>query len=483
MERMARGFSDGYGALLRSADAVRDAPPVSEQVVQRIWFDRVYSEHGLKTQSGRAVRVVSPGWWNRQDGPDFRSAQLLIGGRAVTGDVEVHVAPGAWEQHGHHRDPGYDDVALEVVLDDAAGRPLARTSKGRAIPRLALAPHLERDLHDLAETLMAGEPGSTEPLVPGRCGARLQELGPEAGIRMLEWAGEWRMLAKARRLRDRMDQAGDDQALYEAAFEACGYSRYKRQFGTLARHLPYDRARQLTRRDPRLVEAALLHIGGLLPEASDAAAAPDHLEALQELRAAELAGLRSAGLPWERGGVRPINYPERRIAGFALFISRTAQAGLAASLSAAWEREQPRATRAAFEGMFPPALGFWATRCTWTGKPLPRPVAPIGAGRVRAIIGNVFIPFALADARRRRDRIREERVFTLYAQLPKEPDNRIVKAMIPRFFGAAKPPRLGFRAQQGLLQLYADWCELNPSCANCRIPTLLAQGGPAGPAK
>ena len=287
------------------------------------------------------------------------------------------------------------------------------------------------------------------------------------------------MLAKARRLRDRMDQAGDEQAVYEAAFEACGYSRYKRQFGTLARHLPYDRARQLTRRDPRLLEAALLHIGGLLPEPSEGAVAPSYLEALQELRAAELSGLRSAGLPWDRGGVRPINYPERRIAGFALFISRTAQAGLAASLDAAWDAERPRATRSAFEAMFPPALGFWATRCTWTGKTLPMAVAPIGAGRVRSIIGNVFIPFALADARRRRDRTREERVFGLYARLPKEPDNRIVKAMIPRFFGAAKPPRLGFRAQQGLLQLYTDWCELNPSCENCRIPTLLAQGGAA----
>jgi hypothetical protein len=76
---------------------------------------------------------------------------------------------------------------------------------------------------------------------------------------------------------------------------------------------------------------------------------------------------------------------------------------------------------------------------------------------------------ALALARRSRDRVREDQVFTFFAKLPAESENQVIKAMLPRLFGETKPPRLDFRMQQGLLQLYFDWCEPNPSCRGCSV--------------
>mgnify|MGYP003520372778 CR=1 FL=1 len=72
---------------------------------------------------------------------------------------------------------------------------------------------------------------------------------------------------KMRAIRERMDWAGADQAVYEAVLYACGFSKFKQHFRAVARHLPYDRARQLSQQDPMLLECAFLQIAGLLPDA------------------------------------------------------------------------------------------------------------------------------------------------------------------------------------------------------------------------
>ncbi len=45
----------------------------------------------LRTNSGDRVVVIDPGVPNRDSGPDFQNAMLLIGGVAVKGDVEIHL--------------------------------------------------------------------------------------------------------------------------------------------------------------------------------------------------------------------------------------------------------------------------------------------------------------------------------------------------------------------------------------------------------
>ena len=66
-------------------------------------------------------------------------------------------------------------------------------------------------------------------------------------------------------------------------------------------------------------------------------------------------------------------------------------------------------------------------------------------------------------------RRREERAFEFFAKLPAESDNQILKAMLPRLFGHGAAPKLDFCLQQGILQLYYDWCEPNPSCQGCSV--------------
>src|SRR5690606_33569088 len=106
----------------------------------------------------------------------------------------------------------------------------------------------------------------------------------------------------------------------------------------LARALPCERAYQLARQEPHLLEAALLHLGRLLP-AGDAAVAelPPHGQRLAALRAEHLPTLRALAVAWPLAGVRPNNYPERRLAGLAGFLGRVATRGLARTLENCWQ--------------------------------------------------------------------------------------------------------------------------------------------------
>ncbi|NIA13566.1 MAG: DUF2851 family protein [Nitrospiraceae bacterium] len=472
-QRHSLTFSEDYGRFRVLRDTVREgaAEPISETILQCVWYDQLFAAEGLRTGDGQNLRVLSPGWWNRSEGPDFQGAQIEFGGRLRTGDVEIHFTHGAWTQHGHHLDSRYDNVMLVVVLEDTPPRKPPVSSQFVRLATCSLGPVLEADLITLADRVTVDEyPFETESAT-GVCATHAKSHGPGEMLRLAELAGEWRMLNKARAMRERMERVGADQAVYEAFLSACGFSRYKQHFRAIAHQFHYDRVRQLGRQDALLLEAGLLQIAGLLPGAlPPGTGATPHFARLRFHRNRRLSGLKSLPLNWSRTGVRPNNYPERRLAGAARFLARSAREGLVDTLDRVWQANlKPLDRRRRFEALFPGPMGFWASHCTWTGKKMSNPIAPLGAGRIRSIIGNVFVPAALAIARQKRNRPFEERVLEFFRRLPKEPDNHVLMRMVPRVLGGEPRPRLDFRLQQGLLQIYQDWCEANPSCRNCSV--------------
>ena len=473
-------FSEKYGRIRALQSTAREEPPVPESVVQCVWYDQLFAEEHLRTASGRGLKVLWPGWWNHGAGPDFKGAQIEFDGQPVVGDVEIHLAHGDWKGHKHHLDARYDHVCLVVVLQPEAPTAPPITSQGDRIPTLLLPLFLEEDIRTLADALPIDDYPALSRASAGQCAALSERSGPAQIMGLLALAGEWRTLTRARALRERMERVGPDQAIYEAFLSACGFGPFKVSFRTIARQFPYERVRQLASQDPLLSEAALLQIAALLPDALPAGTgAVPHFARLSALRRDKLAGLKRLPLTWRGTGLRPINYPERRLAGAARFLRRTAAEGLTNALESVWQQDlTPLGRRRVLEDFFPKAMGFWAAHCTWTGKRLKTPCAPLGPGRVRSIIGNVFVPAALALARQHKDRLREERVLEFFSVLPKEPDNRILKTMTPRLLGRTESPRLNFRAQQGLLQLYGDWCESNPSCTNCTVMRFMLSSCP-----
>ena len=103
--------------VIRDAESNYVPIPISERLVQCIWYDQRLKLDSLQTTDGRRVRVIFQGWWNLEAGPDFRHATIQFDDEPEhTGNVEVHLRAEDWHHHGHERDPQFNDVVLHVVL-------------------------------------------------------------------------------------------------------------------------------------------------------------------------------------------------------------------------------------------------------------------------------------------------------------------------------------------------------------------------------
>src|SRR5690606_4932805 len=98
-------------------------------------------------------KVFDPGQWNAEAGPDFRSADIAIGGQRCRGDIEIHVHASDWDRHGHQNDFDYNGVLLHVVLFADDNRTADDLHNGNVAPRLALEDFLEPDLETIRMTL------------------------------------------------------------------------------------------------------------------------------------------------------------------------------------------------------------------------------------------------------------------------------------------------------------------------------------------
>ena len=106
-----------------------------EQLLHYVWKYRLYGAASLQTTEGVALSVIDPGIANRDAGPDFFNAKIVVDGTLWAGSVEIHDRASDWLRHHHDQDKAYDGVILHVV--GVADIPIARTN-GEPIPMLVL---------------------------------------------------------------------------------------------------------------------------------------------------------------------------------------------------------------------------------------------------------------------------------------------------------------------------------------------------------
>ncbi len=499
-------FTDAYRRLMERLESVEEpcAGPygvVDEKAVQAVWFGG-HMKRVLATEDGRRLEVLNPGAWNAEAGPDFREAELILEGRGrVQGDVEAHVRAGDWRRHGHHKDPRYDAVVLHVCLHNDTERKFVVNSQGRRIAQLCAGRHLDRDWAELRAALEEEDwPGESESDA-GPCRRRIAESGlGDAWIgRLLDWAGDERMLAKARRFGAALDKAPFDQALYEGLMEGLGYKNNAAPFLQLARTvtLDYLRRRALSREPAsaraEAAQAAWFGAGGLLPEA-DAADWDDETRAYagrlrgywEEMRS-DFARRIMDARAWRLAGSRPVNSPPRRLAAMSRLLAEGADAGLGRRVLECFEAgagaSRGRAVRRALEEWLTSCSdSYWDARCSFGGERLARPRRLIGPDRCAILIVNVLIPLLLESARRRGDAGLEARTHALFAGMRKLPSERVTRLMTRRLLGAEADAGKcvnSARRQQGLHQIYHDCCRRGErACAQC--PVLRAADAAAG---
>ncbi len=454
-------------------------PRLSEHALQALWHARPWGAIALTTRDGRALRVLHPGRWSQDGGPDFQQAVLEVDGRTVAGDVEIHLRTSDWDAHGHVRDPAYAHVALHVVLEDDDRSPWTRGPTGIRIPKIVVGSWVRQ--------LVASAPKGLPEAVwlgPGACrGTPIDEVRAVALLK-----GSQRIARRAAEIAARAAATSPEQAAWEALAEGLGYARNAAPFLRLARRVPLEDLRtRIASLGPaeRLhhAEGVLLGAAGLLPADGSDDEARQRLRTLREAFYEHAEEWDAGGLrpgEWTVGGTRPENSPVRRVAALAAVAAGDQQPRFArGGLVDAW-------ARAVEEGADPaswlcqgidllriPADAFWSRRCGFSGRTLSRATALVGPDRALVLAVNALVPSLLA--------LREglfARVQSLLAILPSPAPNRLTRLAGYRILSSSAPPPMGALEEQGRLQLAAEGCQWGrEGCARC--PLARSQTGPA----
>tara|TARA_B100001093_G_scaffold496658_1_gene542641 strand:- start:56 stop:1234 length:1179 start_codon:yes stop_codon:yes gene_type:complete len=204
---------------------------VEENVIQRIWYQSAFITHNLVSEEGKKLSILNIGTWNRsEEGPDFRNAVIWIEGEKKFGDVEIHFFERDWRNHGHDRDPNYNQVILHVCLfprSCSANR--TKNSLGKEIPQLSLLPFLYQGLEEYNEEwTLAALSGRYQNL------HSLAIVKPKNLEDELLKSSHLRWVQKKNYAKKRIDQMGWEQACHQWFLEVLGYPRNKQSMHEVA---------------------------------------------------------------------------------------------------------------------------------------------------------------------------------------------------------------------------------------------------------
>lgn len=503
-----REYMIGRGGLAATEereayDAAEARLPLDERLIQTIWAQQLFGSAELRLADGRHLRVLDPGRWNGSAGPDFRDARLMIDETPVTGDVEIHLRASDWWRHGHDRDLDYNGVVLHAVLENDDARLHDALHNGTLAPRFELEPFIFPDLDTLRRSLTVDDLQYGQPTDIGRCHTLMCRLDGAFVAEFLDRAGEERLLAKTRRLEEQSRNAAPDQVFHQAMMMTLGTGPGKTLYYLLAKRTPLaemlDFARELPEPDWALgLEALMLAVAGLLPDDAGLADAPP--EARE--RAKRLRALWQRLEPWWSDrvipptrrwfqGIRPVNFPTRRLAAMALLLARSLRQGrmplealLARLRSGAptLQHTVPRRRRHPLlkdllDWLVVPGEGhFWGTHYTFTARPAASAMNLIGESTAMSLVFNALLPAALMMARREGDQRLADAVMRLFRLIPPLQNNHITTFMTRRLFGDGEAAGALLNTEQrnqGLFQIFHHCC--HGEAHNCDACYYLAE--------
>ena len=398
--------------------------PYQERHIQCLWADPRTRPSGLKTTDGETVEVEHAGSWNLEAGPDFLNAALLIGKekRRISGDLEIHIHPNGWKQHGHAGDPRYANVRFHIVYFQGIEIPGLIQIPLQEI--LSTNPHFSFENIDITAHPYS-IPSGDFPLLG---------MHPDQKTQWLESAGEERLRLKAERLTLALQNKEPEQVLWEELLAALGYKNNKAPFRKLATALPLAQLRARAK-TPDEIYALLLGLSGLLPASPDPKWTSETRKFIRTVwdfwwkQPEELKELALKKPDWNLSGIRPANHPIRRIMAAAFFAFKPLEL----------LNHSNRLTE------FP--SNHWNTHISWKTKC--KPTALVGQARANAIITNILVPFKAAIGESPTD----------LSKLPAEPSNSIIRQTAYTLFGPDHTTKV-YRtalARQGLMQIFHDY--------------------------
>lgn len=417
---------------------------IAEELLHFIWQFRLFNYSALLSQDNKPIKILQVGQPNKDAGPDFLHAKILIDGREWHGHVELHIQAADWARHKHDCDPAYNAVILHVVW---SGDVACYREDGTQLAALSLEPLVDESLFPKYQLLK-------ESMLWIPCEQQIAAVGPMSKLQALQRQTVSRLDYKSERVFSILHETKGDweQVLFVMMCRAFGMRVNAEPFMRLGSLLNI-RFFQLHAADSLRLEAIAFGQSGLLAGATDdpyvqKLAAEFHYQ--QQVHNLQVMKIEE----WRFMRLRPYNFPTFRIAQLTALYAKHPY--LFANLV---EAESLTDVRVLFENIR--SSVFWETHFSFNAVSAKHDTR-LTQAFVDNLLINSMIPVIFAYSRSIGDMDLQQRVLNWLDDISPE-SNSIAKR-----FNQLGLPIASAADSQGALHLKYEYCDKR-RCLECAI--------------
>ena len=415
-----------------------------EEFLHFIWQFKLFGTQKLYSTNQEMIEVIRQGIWNKDAGPDFLHAKLVIDKTIWIGNIEIHIHSSDWFIHNHQHDAAYDNVILHVVyVDDQC---IYRTD-GTLIPVLVLKDlfpnkfleHYQQLMHSATSFPCEKQIASIdsfliENFLTRIAIERLAKKSEEVYQKLHELKGDW------------------DETFYHFIARNFGLPLNSVPMEILARSLPQQILAK-HKNNPLQIEALLFGQAGFLEQKFKDDYPKQLKEEYQFLKCKYKLKPISNSI-WKFLRMRPQNFPTRRLAQFAALIIKSNHL-----FSKIVTLRDFKFLTDLFNHL--PVNAYWQTHYHFNKVAENRGVQ-LGKETINNILINTISLFLFAYGKYIDQQVLIDRAIVLLENLPPERN-----AIIKQYRSAGLNVNSAFQSQ-ALLQLKKIYCN-EKKCLNCGI--------------
>lgn len=416
-----------------------------ESFLHYVWKNRLFREANLKTVDNQEIKVIHPGFFHQDAGPDFKQAVVRIGEITWVGDVEIHLRSSDWFRHHHERDGKYGSIILHVVYENDG---VVSRNEVEDYPTLELKNYIPTEVLEEYRKLKF----STHRLP---CGYFLSDFDEKAFSAWIAALAVERLCRRQSEIMHSLHHLDDDweELFFRMLAQNFGCKTNAPAFEMLAQTLPYKIVRRHS--TSRLqIYSLLFGQAGMLEDES--VENDEYYRALQNEYSYLKYKYGLSAIPcklWNLLRLRPSNFPCLRLAQFSELLFREPQ--LFQKLV-----QQPETVSVdLLRGAEPHE--YWRTHYFF-GKNCRMHSAQLGTKTAELVFINTLVPvlFAYGNFMAREDLT--EKASNILEGVPFEENH------ITRFYREKGFPARNALDSQAILELHRFYCQ-EKKCPLCRI--------------
>lgn len=432
--------------------------PVTEQLLQFIWQHQLLNASQLFTTENLPIKVVKPGVFNKNQGPDFLHASIKVDGITLVGNIEIHIKASHWVHHKHEQDAHYQQLILHIVWENDVE--LFRSSQAlQAVPTLVLQPVVASSLLK-KYTAMLHQPNHAWLL----CKTPTEGISPLSLENWLERLAIERLQQKTSVIHKGVERSRQnwEEILWQQVAKYMGGTVNAAAFEAMAQQLPQRLLAKYTH-NPLQVEALLMGQLGLLATTEDEPVHCNYFIQLQQEYSylQQLHQLPATLLPVQWLRMRPAGFPTVRAAQLAALLVSSKNL-FQACISYTTIEQVTQHLQVA-------ASSYWQTHYHFKLATSPHSTL-ISKGQAHTILINAIVPVLFAYAKCLDNEVLQSKLLEWLYVLPAE-QNSIIKQWQTC---GIKP--VNALQSQALLQLQKHYC-LPKKCLQCAVGVALLKRG------